>query len=197
MVAQAVGTIDIADVVSGKVDDAKSVISSGLFRVVVYALPRASLRIRARRRIIELSEGSLSRLEYAAILVHGRARSSGRSPSFKEFAEVAGDYKAAAVYMAFLWRSGLISFEDDKKALDLYIAANSLSQKTYEHRLARVLDSVFNINMQAFRSLNSTSVACAQRNGLVLCRYAVARPLRSQAKAQVRALLDLTGYKPA
>ncbi len=192
--AEQVAVLDVAEAVTGGVDAAKAAFEKGAVRVRVYALPRTQLRIRAKKRILRLDEGKLARLEKALIFATVKGKGSA---SFKEFADLVGDYKAAAAYLTFLWRSNLIGFEEPETGLNLYIASNTLSQKTYEHRIARVLDKRFRLNVEKLRSLPSDEIVCVQRDGLVACRYIVANAARSQAKAQVRALIEAAGYKPA
>ncbi len=192
--AEQVAVLDVAEAVAGGADAAKAAFEKGAVRVRVYALPRAQLRIRAKKRILRLDEGKLARLEKALILAAVKGKGGA---TFKEFADLVGDYKAAAAYLTFLWRSSLIGFEEPETGLNLYIASNALSQKTYEHRIARVLDKRFRLNVEKLRSLPSDEIVCVQRDGLVACRYIVANTSRSQAKAQVRALIEVAGYKPA
>ncbi len=192
--AQEIARVDVADVIAGQVSQAKEALEKGEALLRVYAVPAPELRIRAKRRIIKLDEGKLARLVYS--LVVAAARGSG-SFKFKEFGGLVGDYKAAAAFLASLWRRGLVGFEDEDTALNIYIAANSLSQKTYEHKIAKVLEKTVSINLEALRKLPSDEVLCVQRNGLVLCRYVVSNTPRSIAKAQARAVISLAGYRPA
>ncbi len=187
--------VDIVDVVEAGPDRVKEALEKGAAVIRVHALPRTELRIRARKRIIRLDEGKLARLEKALFrkLIDGR----GGAIAFKDYADLVGDYKAAAAYLAFLWRSGLVSFEDAEAGLNLYIAANALSQKTYEHKIAKVLDKRFKVDLARIREAPSDDIVCVQRGGRVLCRYVVANLPRSQAKAEVRAAIEAAGYRPA
>ncbi len=108
-----------------------------------------------------------------------------------------GPLQAAAAYLAFLWRNGLVRFTDNNHALNIFIAANSLSQKTYEHKIVKSLNAEFSVDVEKLKSLPGDDIVCVQRDGRVLCRYAVSATPRTQAKAQVRAIIDLVGYKPA
>ncbi|NOZ88355.1 MAG: hypothetical protein GXO15_00330 [Crenarchaeota archaeon] len=192
--AQEIARVDVADVIAGQVSQAKEALEKGEALLRVYAIPAPELRIRAKKRIIRLDEGKLARLVYS--LVTAAAKGSG-SFKFKEFGSLVGDYKAAAAFLASLWRRGLVGFEDEETALNIYIAANSLSQKTYEHRIAKVLEKTVQVNLDALRKLPSDEILCVQRGGLVLCRYAVSNAPRIIAKAQARAVISLAGYRPA
>ena len=193
-VAQEVPRIDVADVAVGSVDQARAGLEKGEALIRVYALPVTRLAIRAKKRIIRLDEGKLGRLVYSLVIASAKG---GGSFAFKDYGDLVGDYKAAAAYLAFLWRSGLVEFEDPQVGVNLYIAANSLSQKTYEHRIARVLGARAKLNVEKLRQLPSDEILCVQRNGLVLCRYIVANAPRPIAKAQARAVIHLAGFKPA
>jgi len=183
--------IDIAKLAGTSIDEARKAIEAERFYIRVYALPRPRLRIRSpKKRIIDVDEGKLARLEYALIRSMLEAASKGSKPSFKDFAELAGDYKAAAAYIAALWRAGLIEFDDDSKAAEIYAAAVSLSQKSYERKIARALDSTFTIKTDKLAELPADQLLCIRREGKIYCRYIVSNTARSQAKAQVRALSD-------
>jgi len=193
--AEQVSLLDMIDAVRGGVDAVRQAFEQGQVRLRLYALPRSGLRIRARKRIIRLDEGKLARLEYALISLAVAKKNEGLV--FKEFAEKVGDYKAAAAYLSFLWRSGFLGFEDDSKALNLFIAANALSQKTYEHKMAKVVDATFRLNLEKLGRQPSDTVLCVQEGGRVACRYIVANMPRTQAKAFTRALFEAAGYRPA
>ena len=192
--AQEVAFVDVADVASGNVDAAKAALEKGAARVRVYAVPAAELRIRAKKRLIRLDEGKLARLIYSLIVASAKGNGSF---AFRDYGQLVGDFKAAAAFLAFLWRNGLVSFEDEATALNVYIAANSISQKTYEHKIAKVLDKRVTLNIDALRRLPSDEILCVQRDGYVLCRYVVANAPRHIAKAQTRAVIGLAGFKPA
>lgn len=189
--------VDVADVISGAISKAKEALDKGQAVVHVYAMPRTNLSVRAKKRIIRLDEGKIARLEYALVYVVSKALSENKRPIFKEYAELVGDYKAAAAYLAFLWRNGLVRFTDSNHALNIFIAANSLSQKTYEHKIVKSLNAEFTVDIDKLKSLPGDDIVCVQRDGRVLCRYVVSTTPRAQAKAQVRAIIDLAGYKPA
>lgn len=189
--------VDVADIVNGNVSQARDVLEKGQALIRVYALPRSRLSIRAKKKIIRLDEGKLARLEYALVYVASKAASEKRKPTFKEYAELVGDYKAAAAYLAFLWRNGLVAFSNDSTALNILAAANSLSQKTYEHKIAKSLTAEFSINAEKLKNLPGDDIVCVQSQGKVLCRYVTSNASRLQAKAQVRAVVSLLGYKPA
>jgi hypothetical protein len=175
---------------TGSLEEARKAIESGTFIVRVYSLPRPKLKIRASKRLIEIDEGKMARLEYALVRVTAEAKANGGKPTFKTFAEVVGDYKAAAAYLATLWRMGLISFNDQEKALKIYEAAVSLSQKGYERRIAKALDATFDINLDAATKLAHDDIVCVYKNGEYMCKYIVSNCARSQAKAQVKAVID-------
>ncbi len=157
----------------------------------VYALPVPRLKIRtASKRLVELDEGKLQRLEYSLFRSLITAAAKGGKPRFQDFAVLVGDYKAAAAYISYMWRLGLVLFEDHDKALQLYMAANSLSQKRYERSVARALDAVFTINREALEKLEKDKIACIYQEESIYCRYIVSHAERFQAKAQVRAVAD-------
>ena len=85
---------------------------------------------------------------------------------------------------------GYIVFDDNEKALKIYEAAVSLSQKGYERRIAKALDATFDLNLEALQKLPHDDILCVYKEGEYMCRYIVANCERSQAKAQVRALID-------
>ena len=183
--------LDVAKLAGeGGLDEAKKNIESGTFVIRVYSLPRPRLKIRASKKLIEVDDGKMARLEYALIKVLMEAKSRGEKPTFKEFAETVGDYKAAAAYIATLWRMGLVNFEDHDKALKIYEAAVSLSQKGYERRIAKALDARFELNTEDVAKLPHDDIVCVYKDGEYMCKYIVANCARSQAKAQVRAVID-------
>jgi hypothetical protein len=175
---------------SGSLEEARKAIESGTFTVRVYSLPRPKLKIRASKRLIEVDEGKMARLEYALFKVTAEAKANGGKPTFKEFAETVGDYKAAAAYLATLWRMGLVSIDDQEKALKIYEAAVSLSQKGYERRIAKALDATFDLNVDAIAKLTYDDILCVYKDDEYMCKYIVSNCARSQAKAQVRAVID-------
>ncbi len=185
-------SIDVARLAeAGALEEARKAIESGTFTVRVYSLPRPKLKIRtAKKKLIEVDEGKLARLEYALFRVLAEAKAKGSKPTFKEFAELVGDYKAAAAYLATLWRMGLIVFEDQEKALKIYEAAVSLSQKGYERRIAKALDARFDLNTESLSKLAYDDILCVYKDGEYMCKYIVANCERDQAKAQVRAVVD-------
>ncbi|ABM80698.1 hypothetical protein [Hyperthermus butylicus] len=182
--------VDLAQVANGALEEARKAIESGTFLVRVYALPRPRLKIRASKRLIEVDEGRMARLEYALFRAVSEAKAKNAKPTFKEYAELVGDYKAAAAYLATLWRMGYVVFDDNEKALKIYEAAVSLSQKGYERRIAKALDATFDLNLEVLQKLPHDDILCVYREGEYMCRYIVANCERSQAKAQVRALMD-------
>jgi len=187
--------LDIVDAIRGGVEAVKAAFDKGVVRLRLHALPRSELRIRARKRIIRLDEGKLARLERA--LVSAALEKKGGRILFKEYANKVGDYKAAAAYLAYLWRTGLLGFDDETAALNLFVAANALSQKTYEHRIARVLEAGFTLNLERLAEQPADTILCAQADGRVACRYIVANLPRSQAKALARGIFETAGFKPA
>ncbi|HIQ23429.1 MAG TPA: hypothetical protein EYH50_00040 [Pyrodictium delaneyi] len=183
--------VDIVRLIETGVEEARKAVEAGRFHVKVYALPRPRLRIRSpKKKIIDVDEGRIARLEYALIRSLLAAKSRNSKPTFKEFAELAGDYKAAAAYIAALWRSGLVEFDDSTKAVDIYSAAMSLSQKGYERRIARALDATFTLKAEKLAELPADQLLCVQKEGRIYCRYTVTNTARSQAKAQVKAFND-------
>jgi hypothetical protein len=193
--AEQAPVLDVAEAITKGVEEARSVFEKGRVVVRVHALPRAELRIRARKRIIRLNEGKIARLEKE--LLRTALEAKGAGIVFEDFARRVGDYKAAAAYLSFLWRNGFIVFEDKDAALNLFIAANALSQKTYEHKIAKALKASFRLDTERLAQQPFDDILCVQSNGRVLCRYIVANLPRSQAKAEVRALVEAAGYKPA
>lgn len=185
-------TLDLARLVESGIEEARKALSAGRFQLKVYALPRPRIRIRTpSKKILEIDEGKLARLEYALFRSVLAAKSRGTKPSFREFADLVGDYKASAAYLAALWHSGLLEFEDPPKAVEIYIAASSLSQKGYERRIARALDAKFTLKVEELAKLPSDQIECIERDGRIYCRYILTNTARSQAKAQVRALSDV------
>lgn len=184
--------VDIAKLVSGQgLEDARKIIESGEARFRVYALPRTSLRIRtARKRLVRLDEGKVARLEYSLTRSVIEAKARGNKPVFEDFARLVGDYKAAAAYLAFLWMNGIVVFDDASIGSNLYVASNALSQKTYEHRIAKVLRASFDINAEKVASLPSDVIECVYRDGALACKYIVSNCAKSQAKAEIRGVVD-------
>ncbi len=193
--AEQAALLDMVEALRGGVEAVKQAFDKGQVRLKLYALPRAELRIRARKRIIRLDEGKLARLEKA--LIASALAKKGTGIVFKEYADMVGDYKAAAAYLAFLWRNGFVKFDKPDDALNLFIASNALSQKTYEHRIAKSLNAVFSLDLERLGGQPSDTILCVQVGGRVLCRYIVANLPRSQAKAFARALFESAGFKPA
>ena len=185
-------SIDVARLAeSGNLEEARKAIESGTFTVRVYSLPRPKLKIRStKKKLIEIDEGKMARLEYALFRVVAEAKANGGKPTFKEFAETVGDYKAAAAYLATLWRMGLISFDDQEKALKIYEAAVSLGQKGYERRIVKALDATFDLNIEAIAKLAYDDILCVYKDGEYMCKYIVSNCARSQAKAQIRDVVD-------
>ena len=189
--------LDVAEVVSSGPQAAKRALESESTVVIrVYALPADGLRIRARKRVISLDEGSIARLVYALVTSAASAAGEGRRPRFREFASAAGDWKAAAAYLARLVEEGLAT-PPGGDAASLLAAANTMRQKTYEHSVARIADGEFEVNTDRFAGLPADEILCVQRGGRVACRYIVASMPRSVAKAQIRAVIGLAGLRPA
>ncbi len=186
------GIVDLARLLSGQdLEEARKTIESGEAEFKVYALPRPRLKIRTpKKKLVELEEGKIARLEYSLVRASISAALEGRKPSFKDVATLAGDYKAAAAYLAFLWRTGLVVFDNQEAATNLYIASSALSQKTYEHRISKILDATFSINVEKVATLPSDTVFCVYREGALGCKYIVANCARSQAKAEIRGVID-------
>ncbi len=186
------GMIDLARLLSGQdLEEARKTIEGGEAEFKVYALPRPRLKIRTpKKRLMELEEGKIARLEYSLVRATISAALDGRKPSFKDVATLAGDYKAAAAYLAFLWRTGLVVFDSQEAAMNLYIASSALSQKTYEHRISKVLGATFSINTEKVARLPSDTIYCVYREGTLGCKYIVASCARSQAKAEIRGITD-------
>jgi hypothetical protein len=176
----------------GRVDELKSRLSSSdyvYFRA--YALPRPHIRVRAAsKRLVELDSGKMARLEYSLFYASLEAAKQGGNPTFKRIAELVGDYKAAAGYIALMWRLGLVTLPDREKAITLYMAYNSLSQKGYERRIARVLDLPVLLNVEALAKLEHDDLLCVYLDGRLGCKYIVSKTTRDQAKAQLRAFND-------
>lgn len=187
--------IDIIDAVKAGPEQVKKALEQGRVVFRVYPLPRAQLRIRAKKRIIRLDEGKLAKLEKELIKALIEAR--GGAVRFEEYAKRVGDFKAAAAYLSILWRNGIIQFEDQETALNVFIAANAFSQKTYEHKIAKVIGKTFQVDLEKIRSSTADEITCVQADGRVLCRYIATNLPRSQAKAEVRALIEAAGFKPA
>ncbi len=187
-----VGTVDLARLLHGQdLEEARKTIESGEAEFKVYAFPRPRLKIRTpKKRLVELEEGKIARLEYSLVRASITATLSKRKPSFRDVATLAGDYKAAAAYLAFLWRVGLVMFDDQEAATSLYMASSALSQKTYEHKISKILDATFSINAERLATLPSDTVYCVYREGALGCKYIVANCARSQAKAEIRGIID-------
>ena len=189
--------LDVAELLSSGPQAARKALESeGPVVIRVYALPGGRLRIRARKRVIALTEGSVARLVYALVASVSRAAGEGRKPRFRDFATLAGDWKAAAAYLARLVEEGLAT-PPGGDAASLFMAAGSMRQKTYEHRVARIADGEFEVDLDALAKLPTDEILCVQRGGRVACRYIVANTARSIAKAQVRAAISLAGLRPA
>ncbi len=191
--APVVSVLDLLDAFRGnRVGELRSSLESSdyvYFRA--YALPRPRVRIKAAsKRIVEVNDGKMARLEYSLLYAALEAARKTANPVFGRIAELAGDYKAAAGYVALLWRMGVLEIPDREKALKLYMAYNSLSQKGYERRIARVLDMEVVLNTEAISKLPYDDLICVYRNGRLGCKYIVSRTVRSQAKAQLRAFND-------
>ena len=186
------GIVDLARLLSGQdLEEARRTIESGEAEFKVYALPRPRLKIRTpKKRLVELEEGKIARLEYSLVRASISAALEGRKPLFKDVATLAGDYKAAAAYLAFLWRTGLVVFDNQEATANLYIASNALSQKTYEHKISKILDATFGVNAEKAAALPSDIVYCVYREGALGCKYIVANCARSQAKAEIRGVID-------
>ena len=156
-----------------------------------YALPGPRIRVRAAsKRIVDVDEGKMARLEYSLLYATLEAARRGAAPTFRRIAELAGDYKAAAGYVAALWRLGLVTLPDHSKALDLYMAYHSPSQKGYERRIARALDLPVQLNVDAVAKLEHDDLLCVYLGDRIGCKYIVSRTTRDQAKAQIRAFND-------
>lgn len=155
----------------------------------VYALPWREFKIRAvGKRLIKVEEGKLRRLEYSLMKLYVLKGSI----TFKDFAIMVGDYKAAVGYLLNLADEGIISFNDRDTILYLYMAHAPLSQKRYERNVARILDKKFTLNEELIARLSYDDLPCvydAELRG-VLCRYLTSNTRREQAKAQVRAFND-------
>ena len=177
----------------GKLKDLKTEVEKADYIVFkVYALPRPRLKIRsAKKKLVEVDEGKIARLEYSLFYTVINAALQGRKPTFKEFADLVGDWKAAAGYLSVLWRLGLVAFDDREKVLKMYTAFFSLSQKGYERRIAKSLDSTFTLNVEAIEKLPSDKLTCVFKNNKLGCRYIVSETERSQAKAEVKAVSDI------
>ena len=177
----------------GKLKDLKAEVEKADYIVFrVYALPRPRLKIRsARKKLVEVDEGKIARLEYSLFYTAINAALQGRKPTFKEFADMVGDWKAAAGYLSVLWRLGLVLFDDREKALKMYTAFFSLSQKGYERRIAKSLDLAFTLNVEAIEKLPSDKLTCVFKNNKLGCRYIVSEAERNQAKAEVKAVSDI------
>lgn len=190
--------VDIAKLISGQeLESARKAIESGEIKFRVYALPRTNLKIRTpRKKLVELDEGKIARLEYSLIRTVVEAKLRGKKPIFEEFAQLVGDYKAAAAYLAFLWMNNIIVFDDPSTGNYLYIASNALSQKTYEHKIAKVLKASFDVNSEKVTSLPSDVIDCVYREDTLACRYIVSNCARSQAKAEIRGVVDALKRKP-
>jgi len=187
-----VGTIDLAKLLSGQdLEETRKTIESGEAKFKVYALPRPRLKIRTpKKRLVELEEGKIARLEYSLVRASISAALDDRKPSFRDVATLAGDYKAAAAYLAFLWRAGLVVFDSQEAATSLYIASSALSQKTYEHKISKILNAAFSINAEKVAALPSDTIYCVYREEALGCKYIVANCARSQAKAEIRGIID-------
>ncbi len=177
---------------AGKVSELKDALSkSDYVYFIAYAFPRPRVRIRAAsKKIVDIDDGKLARLEYSLLYATLEAASKGGNPVFRRVAELAGDYKAAAGYIALLWRTGIVSIPDHEKAIKLYMAYNSLSQKGYERRIARVLDMELQLNVEEVKKLDHDRLTCVYLGDRIGCKYTVSKTARSQAKAQVRAFND-------
>ena len=187
--------LDIVDAVKAGPEQVKAALEQGKVVFRVHSLPRAQLRIRARKRIIRLDEGKLAKLEKE--LVKALVEARGGPIRFEEYAKRVGDFKAAAAYLSFLWRNGIVRFEDQEATLNVFMAANAFSQKTYEHKIAKVVGKTFQVDLEKIKSGAADEITCVQAGGRVLCRYVAANLPRSQAKAEVRALIEAAGFKPA
>ncbi len=182
--------IDLVKLLRGEFEEAKKVFERETFRIAIYGLPRSRLRIRTySRKIEELSEGKLSRLEYSIIYTHLSSVRENRAPRLREFADLVGDYKAASAYIAFLVSLGLVTIED-KYLKDLYSAAYFLRRKTYEHAISRVLEAEFSLDIGKLGENSREEIVCAKSTDTVLCRYAVKYIPKSQAKAITKAVID-------
>jgi len=170
---------------------AKSIRESDYVVFRAYMLPRPVLKVRTwARRLLRLGEGELARLEYALFYSLYKAAREGRSPVFKEYADLVGNWRAAAGYLVELWRSGLVTFSDESRILDLYTAYTTIRRKGYARRIARCLDLGFNIDREALGKQPYDDITCIYYDGKLLCKYIVANLPRSQAKAEVRAAAD-------
>jgi len=187
--------VDVADVIAAGPGQAKQAMSGKTFLVRVYSFPTPRIRVRARRRVIEVEEGAIARLVYALVLASGKAAAEGRKPRFREFADAAGDWTAAATYLFELVRAGLATPPGGDGG-SLAVAASSMRQKAYEKSVARIADGEFEVLVDRVRGLEGDGLVCVNVDGRVACRY-VTRIPRGIAKAQVRALISLAGFKPA
>jgi len=182
--------IDLVKLLRGEFEEAKEVFGRDTFNIAIYGLPRSRLRIKTySKRIEELSEGKISRLEYSIIYTYLDSLKEGKTPRFREFADLAGDYKAASAYISFLVSSGYVSIED-KYLKDLYSATYFLRRKTYEHAISRLLDMEFSIDVEKLGKSNREEIVCAKGDDTIICKYAVRFIPKSQAKAITRATLD-------
>ncbi|BEP17708.1 hypothetical protein PYJP_10600 [Pyrofollis japonicus] len=185
-------TIDVAKLLAGEgLEEARKAIEAGEAIFKTYALPRPKLKIRStKKRLVSIDEGKLNRLEYALVYTVLKAIRDGKKPVFEDFAKSVGDYKAAAAYLAFLWRSGIVSFSNPQDAANIYVASSALSQKTYEHKISKAIKAEFSVNTENLAKLPSDNIACIYRDGNLACRYIVANCERGQAKAQIRGVFD-------
>jgi len=170
---------------------AKSIRESDYVVFRAYMLPRPQLKVRTwARRLVRLGEGELARLEYSLFYALYRAAKEGRRPTFREYADLAGNWRAAAGYLVELWRSGLVSFSDESRILDLYTAYATIRRKGYARRISRCLNLEYTVDKGSLEKQPYDDIKCIYYDGKLLCKYIVSSLPRSQAKAEVRAAAD-------
>ena len=154
----------------------------------IYRFPRFKLRIRnTRRELVELDNGVFNRLEYALLKSFIEAVKSNKLPVFKDIADLASDYKAAAKYITTLADMGYIIFPDPGKARFLTEASKALSESRYSRRISRALDLPIVLNTELLEK-SAGVIKCSYRGGRLVCTHLSHGDNREQEKIQVECI---------
>lgn len=158
---------------------------AGGVTVIVYKIPRFEIKIRSPGKgLVKLDNGVLNRLEYALFKGVLEASKNNKLPTFKEIADLSGDYKACAKYLTLLTEMGYIVFPDPVKASKLVEATKAISESKYQRRVRKVLDLPIILNFETLeRDVNK--VNCLLKNNKLYCDFFSHGEKREQEKLQI------------
>ncbi|MET1128022.1 MAG: hypothetical protein ABWW70_01740 [Thermoproteota archaeon] len=182
--------VDVVDVLKGD-NEALKQLSRDVFAVRVRLLPRPRIRIRAKKRVIPVEDSKIARAEYALLRASMEEALGIGSSTFRRIATLLGDYKVAAAYIVALWQDGFVEL-DREASLLLYRASASMSQKTYEHSIAKAIDAHVKVSIESLEKSPAEEILCASKEDITACRYLLTRIPKDQAKAEVKALIDVS-----